>query len=50
LDLAIKLRSPRAIVAVLEFQASYQLGKPVARVENMGELDPMSAAIEAGAA
>jgi hypothetical protein len=46
LDLAVELRSPRAIIAVLEFQASYQLGKPVARVENAGELDPISAALE----
>ena len=45
LDLAVELRSPRAIIAVLEFQASYQLGKPIARTETT-QGDPISAALE----
>jgi hypothetical protein len=45
LDLAIELRSPRGIVSVLEFQAAYQLGKPIARVENI-EGDPISETLE----
>ena len=44
LDIAIETRSARGIVAVLELQAAYGIGRPTIRVEKP-EGDPISAAL-----
>ncbi len=45
LEIAIETRSARGIVAVVELQAAYGIGKPTIRVEKT-EGEPISAAIE----